>query len=143
MDHGAIMKKDWGLLDKILSGKKKIESRWYKLKCKPWNSIKKGDMIYFKNSSAPIIAKAKVKKVIQFSNLNPKKVKEILDKYAKADGIDKNQINKFYKLFKDKKYCLLIFLENVKSIKTFNIDKAGFGAMAAWITVSDIDVIKK
>ena len=29
MQHVAIMKKSWGLTDKILSGQKKIESRWY------------------------------------------------------------------------------------------------------------------
>lgn len=30
MEHVAIMRKSWGLTDKILSGQKKIESRWYK-----------------------------------------------------------------------------------------------------------------
>jgi len=34
MEHVAIMRKAWGLTDKILSGQKKIESRWYSVKYK-------------------------------------------------------------------------------------------------------------
>jgi len=37
----------------------------------------------------------------------------------------------------------LVFLEKVKKIKPFQIDKAGFGAMAAWLTVGDLEKIKK
>ncbi len=143
MDHVAIMKKSWGLVPKILSGQKVIESRWYKVKYKPWNSIKKGDLVYFKNSGEPVSVKVAVSNVLQFSGLNPKKVKEILNKYAKQDGIDKNQIGKFYKLFKDKKYCLLIFLKKPIKVKPFEIDKSGFGAMSAWLTVENIGKIKK
>ncbi len=42
MEYIAIMKKAWGLTDKILDGRKKIESRWYLAKRKPWDSIKAG-----------------------------------------------------------------------------------------------------
>ena len=62
MDHVAIMKKSWKLTEKILSGEKKIESRWYKSKYPPWGKIKKGDIIYFKDSGEPVSIKAKVEK---------------------------------------------------------------------------------
>ncbi|MDO8559127.1 MAG: hypothetical protein Q7R84_02240 [bacterium] len=39
MEHLAIMKKSWGLTEKILSGQKKIESRWYLSKRSPWDTI--------------------------------------------------------------------------------------------------------
>ncbi|OGI91180.1 hypothetical protein A3A09_02780 [Candidatus Nomurabacteria bacterium RIFCSPLOWO2_01_FULL_42_20] len=143
MHHVAIMKKSWGLIPKILSKEKIIESRWYKVKYKPWNLIKAGETIYFKNSGEPVKLKAEVKKVMQFSGLDPKKIREILNKYGKADGIEKNQINRFYKLFKGKKYCLLIFLKKSKKVKPFDIDKTGFGAMSSWLTVSNIAKIKK
>ena len=77
MDHVAIMKKSWGLTEKILSGEKKIESRWYMIRCAPWDRIKGTDTVYFKNSGEPITIKALVTKVLQFSDLNQKKVKEI------------------------------------------------------------------
>lgn len=143
MDHVAIMKHSWGLLPKILSGQKKIESRWYQTKHIPWGKIKSGETIYFKDSSQPVSVKAQVQKVISFSDLTPQKVQQILNKYGKDDGIEKNQIPKFYNLFKDKKYCLLIFLKNPQAVKPFEIDKTGFGSMSAWLMVNKIDKIKK
>lgn len=142
MDHVAIMKKSWGLTQKILSGKKKIESRWYKSKHSPWGKIKKGDIVYFKNSGEPISIKTEVEKVISFSGLNPEKVKWILDEYGDNDGIEKNKIKDFLELFKDKRYCLLVFLKTPKQIKPFKINKTGFGMMSAWLTLKNIDQIK-
>jgi len=109
MEHVAIMKKSWDLTKKILNGEKKIESRWYKAKHKPWDSIKKGEKIYFKDSGEPVRLMAEAGKVLQFSGLTPKKVKEILEKYGAADGIEKNKIHEFYERFRNSKYCLLRF----------------------------------
>jgi ASC-1-like (ASCH) protein len=142
MDHIAIMKKSWGLTDKILDGQKKIESRWYAVKYRPWDGIKKGDTVYFKDSGEPVKIKAGVEKVIQFENLNSKKVAEILEIYGRDDGIEKNKTSEFFKMFKNKKYCILVFLENPIAVKPFEIDKTGFGIMSAWITVDDINQIK-
>ena len=143
MDHIAIMKKSWGLTRKILSGEKKIESRWYKSKHSPWGKIEKGDTVYFKDSGEPVSIKAEVEKVISFSNLSPRKIKQILDEYGQDDGIEKDKMLEFFELFKNKKYCLLIFLKNPEKIKPFEINKTGFGNMAAWIAVDNIEKIKK
>lgn len=142
MEHVAIMKKSWGLTDKILSGQKKIESRWYKNKYRPWDIIKIGEIVYFKDSGEPVSVKAEVEKVLQFSDLTPEKVKEILEKYGADDGIEKEKISGFFERFKNKKYCLLIFLKNPQKIKPFNINKKGFGLMSAWITIKNVDEIK-
>jgi len=141
MHHIAIMRKSWGLLPKILSGEKKIESRWYMSRVAPWNRIKSGETVYFKDSGSPITLKAEVSKVIQFSDLTSNKVKEILSNYGSKIGI--YDTNKFFKRFKSKKYCILVFLKNPKEVKPFNIDKTGFGLMSAWISVEDVDRIKK
>jgi len=143
MQHIAIMKKSWGLTDKILSGEKKIESRWYSVKYRPWDRIKEGETVYFKDSGEPVKLKAEVNKVMQFTDLTPKRVKEILDEYGNDDGLEKDKIPEFFERFKDKKYCMLIFLRNPQEIKSFEIDKTGFGAMSAWITVDNISKIKK
>jgi len=142
MDHLAIMKKSWGLLPKVLTGEKTIESRWYKNRYSPWDKIKKGDIVYFKNSGEPVTVKAEVSNVLQFSNLNPNKVKEILNKYGIKDGLGIDDIDKYYEMFKDKNYCLLVFLDNHEKIKRFNINKTGFGTMSAWITIDNINKIK-
>ena len=142
MEHVAIMKKSWGLTQKILSGQKKIESRWYKIKYAPWNRIRSGEIVYFKDSGEPVTIKAEVDKVIQFSDLTPDKVKEILYQYGQADGLGIDKIPIFFEMFKDKKYCMLIFLKNPQKIEPFEIDKSGFGAMSAWISVNSINRLK-
>ena len=142
MDHVAIMKKSWGLTQKILLGQKKIESRWYKSKFAPWGKIGKGDFVYFKDSGEPVSIKAEVDEVISFSDLTPEKVRQILDEYGNDDGIEKDKIEEFFELFKNKKYCLLIFLKNPKRIEPFEISKTGFGMMSAWLTVRNIDKVK-
>lgn len=142
MEHIAIMKKSWGLNQKILTGQKKIESRWYKVKYPPWNRIKADETVYFKDSCEPVTIKTKVDKVIQFSDLMPEKVREILYKYGQADGLCIDKIPEFFEMFKDKNYCILIFLKNPRKIKPFEIDKSGFGAMSAWICVDDVNKIK-
>lgn len=142
MDHVAIMKKSWGLTNKILTGQKSIESRWYSVKYKPWGSIKKGETIYFKDSGERVRLRAEVGKVMQFANLTSNKVKEILDKYGGNDGLEREKIPEFFRGFENKKYCILIFLKNPREIRPFEIDKAGFGAMSAWITVNSISKIR-
>jgi len=143
MEHIAIMRKSWGLTQKILTGQKKIESRWYKVKYPPWDKIKSGEVVYFKDSGEPVIIKTEVDKVAQFSDLTPEKVKEILYKYGQADGLGIDKIPEFFEMFKNKKYCILIFLKNPQKIVPFEIDKTGFGAMSAWISVDNVNKIKK
>lgn len=143
MEHLAIMRKSWGLTQKILEGRKKIESRWYSLKCRPWDNIKEGELVYFKDSGESVRIRARVSKVMQFADLTPNRVKEILNKYGDNDGLEKDKIPEFLERFRNKKYCILVFLKNPQKIKPFEIDKKGFGMMSAWITVDDISKIKK
>lgn len=143
MDHVAIMKKSWGLLPKILSGEKMIESRWYMNKCSPWNQINPGEAIYFKDSGEPVTIRAEVKKVIQFPVLTKEKIKKILDKYGQQDGLGIEDLPRFFERFKNKRYCMLIYLKNPRKIEPFDIDKKGFGIMSAWLVIKDINMIKK
>lgn len=143
MQHIAIMKKSWGLTQKILSGQKTCEERWYKFKRPPFDMAKAGDTIYFKDSGESVSIRAKITKVLQFDNLTPEKSAEIASKYARADlGTDeippaiKNYVS-------GKNYCVIVFFNEVEQIAPFAIDKTGFGAMTAWLCVDDINTIKK
>jgi len=142
MDHVAIMKKSWGLTAKILTGEKTIESRWYFNRRTPWGKIRQGDSVYFKDSGESVRLKAKVSRVDRFSDLTPDRVWAILKKYGAADGLKRGELPKYFELFKNKRYCLLIHLANPQAVAPFDINKAGFGAMAAWLTVADIRAIK-
>ncbi|MFA5053432.1 MAG: hypothetical protein WC565_05200 [Parcubacteria group bacterium] len=137
------MRKSWGLTRKILNGEKRIESRWYSVKYKPWNGIKENETVYFKDSGEAVKLKAEVGRVIQFAGLTPGKVREILNKYGTDDGIEKEKFPEFFRTFRNKKYCVLIFLKNPQEIEPFEINKDGFGAMSSWITVHDVSEIRK
>ncbi len=139
MEHLAILNKKLNLLQKIISGEKTIESRWYVNRKAPYGCIKKGDVVYFKNSGEPVTVKASVSDVLQFDNLNDAKILQILKEYGKWIGIDESHASSF----KGKRDCILVFLENVKPVEPFDINKKGYGMMSAWISVDNIEKIKK
>jgi len=143
MDHVAIMNKSWKLIDKILSGQKTIESRWYMAKFSPWNKINSGDMVYFKDAGEMITAKAKVSRVLQFDNLTDEKIKEIIKEYG---GVGKicfaSSTEDVFLWAKGKKFCILIFLENPQKVIQFQVDKTGFGNACAWMCVGDIEKVR-
>ncbi len=143
MEHVAIMRKSWGLLPKILDGRKTIESRWSVTKCKPWDAVKPGETVYFKNSGEPVSVRAEVEKVVQFADLTSKRVRELLDRYYKDDGLEEADVPAFFERFRDKQYGMFIFLKSPREIEPFEIDKTGFGMMSAWITVDDISKIQR
>ena len=140
MDHVAIMNKKWRLIEKILSGEKTIESRWYKARFAPWGRIKSGDTVYFKNSGEKVIAKASVKKVLQFDNLTLAKVKRIIKEYGKGICLQNKNVSEWVA---GKKYCILIFLEKPQRLaRPFAINKSGFGNAAAWLCTDEIERIR-
>ena len=138
MDHLAIMSKQLQLLPKILQGEKTIESRWYKTRKAPFNKIKVGDIVYFKDSGAPVTIKSLVKKVIQFDNLSEQRIYDLLHEYEKELGINADE---YYNSIKNKKYGIIIYLDKVEQINPFQIDKKGFGNQSSWITIDNIATI--
>lgn len=141
MDHLAIMNPAWGLTTKILNGQKTIESRWYRSRRAPWNHITTGDVVYFKDSGQPVTVKARVKAVRQFSDLQPSTVRRLLAQYGAQDGITSTQRPFYYRIFKNKRYCILVFLADVRPTKPFRITKRGYGLQTAWITVPHISTL--
>ncbi len=85
----------------------------------------------------PVSARAEVEKAL-FFELTPSKVKELIKKYGKEICIDMS----YYPNVKDKKYCTLIFLKDVKEVEPFRIDKKGYGNMAAWIMIEKVEKIR-
>lgn len=136
MDHVAIMRKSWGLIPKILSGEKAIESRWYQTRRAPWNLAKAGDVIYFKNSGEPVTARATVSGVLQFEIPNRAELRRLIQKYGDEICLVNRNPDAWPKR---PKYCVLLRLRAPQKLKMpFRIDKRGFGCSAAWLTMDDI-----
>ncbi len=64
--HLAIFKGDGA--EKILSGEKKIESRFASRRIPPFGAISAGDLVYIKPSGGDIIGQFRVKRVIFLDN---------------------------------------------------------------------------
>ena len=141
MEHLAILDKKRKLLSKILSGEKTIESRWYKMKKTPYAMIKAGETIHFKDSGEPVTVQAKVEKVLFFSDMTKEKYTNIIETYGDRICLENRNVQEYVK--QGYKYITLVFLRDVQKIEPFGIDKKGYGMMAAWITVEDINKVKK
>lgn len=143
MDHIAFMQKAWGLTEKIATGQKTIESRWYNVKYLPWGKISPGDVIYFKDSGEPIRLRAQVAKIHTYTNLVPQQVQALLEEYGEACGIEPHQIPTYYARFQHKRYAIFLFLKNPQRIAPFEINKAGFGKKASWICVESVEFLRR
>jgi len=140
--HIAIMKKSWGLIPKILSGEKTIESRWYKNRVAPWDRVAIDDIIYFKDSGEPVTVRARVTDVEQRAISNDDEALTLMEKYSKNLGVAEitGEVKNY---ILNKKYAIFVRFNSVEKIKPFEIDKIGFGAQAAWLVVGDIEKVKQ
>ncbi len=136
------MKKSRWLTQRILTGKKTIETRRYKNKIAPWNKITAGETVYFKDSGSPVSVQATVSKVEQFADLDEQKINALLKKYSYADIGTTDILPEVLAYEKWKKYCIIIHLKHPRAVKPFDIDKTWYGMMSAWISISDIKKIK-
>ena len=143
MDHIAFMQKSWGLTEKIATGQKTIESRWYNVKYAPWGKIAPGDIIYFKGSGEPIRLRAQVAKVHTYTDLIPQQVEALLEEYGEACGIEPAKIPAYYARFQHKRYAIFLFLKNPQRIAPFEINKSGFGKKASWISVENVELLRR
>ena len=112
MKHLAIFKGDGA--EKILTGKKNIESRFAKSKLAPFGVISSGDLVYIKTSGGEIIGQFRVKKVIFFDGLDLDDLGEIKKKYGKQLAVDEL----YWKGKEIAKYGTLIFIGEVNTFIT-------------------------
>ena len=144
MDHVAIMESSRGLIPKILSGEKTIESRWYRARFAPWNKIQAGEIIYFKDAGQPITARATVECVLQFDHPTKKVLLKLLENFGGNPGICFSDSRaQTLRWATQRPFVILLFLKDARRIKPFKIDKAGFGNACAWLTMSDFEQRKQ
>ncbi len=142
MVHLAIMDPKLGFIPAILDRRKTIESRWYNTRRSPWGKVRRGDTVYFKNSGGPITACARISRVEEHALLGGDAAK-ILSQYGRGIGFSPDQIRVLLEAYRAKRYCILLFLENSCSTDRLIFDKHGFGAQAAWITMTEGEFKKR
>ncbi len=67
--HVAIVGRD--VAPALLSGLKRIETRFYRHQRTPWGEVTRGDTVYFKLSGGPVLGVAQVSAVKQVMALTP------------------------------------------------------------------------
>src|SRR3989338_7670365 len=82
-----------------------------------------------------------VEKVLFFSDITKEKYKDIIGKYAEKICLQNRNSENYVK--QKYNYVTLIFIKDVQEITPFEINKKGYGLMAAWITVENIEKLKK
>ena len=119
MKHIVILKKQ--PFNKILSGQKTIESRWSINKIVPYNKLKENDILFLKETGKDVNVTAQVE-TVKYYKLNDHLIKDILDSYSKDIGIEDKE--KFFLDVKNKKYCTLIWLKNIKRIDPIKVKRS-------------------
>jgi len=115
--HIAIFEKK--LLKKVLSGEKRLESRFSKNRIAPYDVIENGDIIFLKETSGPIVAKAKAGIIKFFSHLSEDKVDLLRMEFQSDLCADEG----FWEKKRSASFGTIIFLQDVKVIEPFNIEK--------------------
>jgi ASC-1-like (ASCH) protein len=126
--HLVVLKKPY--LDAILAGRKRIESRFSKTRSYAFGRVQVGDKLFFKQSSGPVCATAKVTAVKNFDNLTPKQITEIKQRYNR-DIIGSDE---YWRSKSDCRFGFLVWLEDVKSIEPVRINKKDW---RAWVVLTE------
>jgi hypothetical protein len=123
--HLAIFQEPY--LTFIMEGKKKIETRFAKRPCPPFNRVSDGDVVLLKHSGGDIVGICEIEKV-WFYHLDPEAFEFIKDRFGElicpANG-------SFWKERKDKAVATLMQVKNVIPADGVRIEKRD---RRGWVT---------
>lgn len=125
--HLVLLKKPY--LDAILAGRKQVESRFTRTRRHFFAGVRPGDVLFLKQSSGPVCARARVAAVKSFEGLTPAKIAEIRRRYN-GEIVGSNE---YWQSREGCKFGLLVWLEGAEPIEPVRIDKKDW---RAWVTLS-------
>jgi hypothetical protein len=126
--HLTILRKPY--LDEILAGRKSVESRFAKTKRYEFGKVFPGDILFLKESSGLVCAKATIAAVKNFPSLIPEQLHDIRRKYnhlIKADDA-------YWHSKADSTCGFLVWLKDVVRINPVRISKRDW---RAWVVLTE------
>lgn len=126
--HLAILKKPY--LDAILSGRKRIESRFTITRRYAFGRVLPGDKLFLKVSSGPVCATAIVAAVENFENLTPKRMSEIRARY----NHDIMGSDTYWQSKANSRFGFLAWLKDIRPIEPLRIYKRDW---RAWVVLTE------
>ncbi len=126
--HLVILKKPY--LQAILAGRKSIESRFMKIKRVPYEKVRAGDRLFFKESGGKVCAVGMAGKVMNFKGLTCQRIMQLKRKHnRRIYGGDL-----YWEQKKDCRWGVLIWLKDVKAIEPIRIDKKDW---RGWVVLTE------
>ncbi len=113
-------------LSYMLDGKKTVESRFSSVKCSPFEKVNKGDLIFLKRVSGPVVGLCRVE-TVTFYELTPNTFRNIRDEFSKvicpAPG--------FWESRENASFATLITISDVQRVEPFSVGKRD---RRGWVT---------
>lgn len=116
--HLAILTEPY--LERVLNRVKTIESRFSKPQTVPFRQVKRGDVIFLKQSAGPVRAIALVSDVQFYGPLQRGEPEKIMEKYSEGLALDES----FKEAKRESRFGTLIFLNEVLATQPFRIQKS-------------------
>jgi len=101
-------------IEKILSGKKTMESRFSLHKITPYEEVAKDDLIFLKPSGGDILGKVLVDNVLYYDNLRPESIAILRKEYSQELSVDDD----FWQRKAKSHFATLIFLKKPERFLT-------------------------
>lgn len=142
MHHVVLLKKRWRHMEQLLIGTKTAEARWTTRMKDPWDQVKYGDWLFFRENKGPILAKARVLHIKQYKLKWDKQAQDLLtENQAFLLGTSPRTLDLLNTVL-GKKYCLIVYFMGVKSVRPFNIDTSAYPKNSNWITIKNVKNIR-
>ena len=126
--HLVILKKSY--LQAILTGQKRIESRFTRARREPFGRVLPGDRLFLKVSSGPVCAVATVAAVKNFEDLTPAKIMEIKKRYNHYIVAS----DRYWQSKANCKFGFLVKLKDIERIEPVRIRKKDW---RAWVVLTE------
>ena len=135
--HLVILKKPY--VQAILAGRKRIESRFMKIRCAPYEKVSAGDRLFFKESSGKVCGTGRAGKVMNFKGLTSQRIMQLKRKHNR--GICGGDL--YWEQKKDCRWGVLIWLKDVKAIEPIRIDKKDWRGWVVLTEERDFGLLKE
>jgi hypothetical protein len=140
MDHVVYLDASAKELENLIDRKKSMIIRGAAGRKMPYGRVCPDDVLYFlvNNGEGQVRARAHVKSVLNSDALsNEESVGLIAEHQAQLQLTDKQ-----LKRWNGKRYLVLIEVDQVEEVETFQVDKSGYSNMDDWLPVGDINAVK-
>lgn len=96
-------------VEKILSGRKRADGRFSKIRVSPYLDVSAGDVVYIKEAGEGIVGQFFVSKVIYYDHPDGSDLEVIKKKYSRVMSFD----DEFWRRLERVNYVSIIFIERV------------------------------